>query len=217
MQYALYKILISSENKAMAHLINSILSGENVHAEMCEDVEDLDLSKKNPYHLFITDDIFDCEYLTSTVNSPVLYLVPYKDEDLKVKGIKFGCTCLDAPFSPFELAAMVESCLGMCGNHKKRVESTHFTLDKIHHEILYEGNKVTLTPKEYELFSLLIENKNTPLSKDFLLRKIWGLDTSMKTNVLPVFIERLREELQKHGCDPQVIKLVRGFGYEFND
>ncbi|MBU6246022.1 MAG: response regulator transcription factor [Actinomycetales bacterium] len=83
-------------------------------------------------------------------------------------------------------------------------------LDYRRHGVWCSGEQVQLSPTEFRLLRLLMEHVGEVLSKDTLLRRIWGLDGLAETTVVETYVSYLRRKLGDH----LVIRTVRGFGYE---
>ena len=74
---------------------------------------------------------------------------------------------------------------------------------------------LTLSPKEYKILELFIQNPKRVWSRDQLLEKIWGVDFIGDTKTVDVHIRWLREKVEDEPSSPQLIRTVRGFGYRF--
>ena len=78
-----------------------------------------------------------------------------------------------------------------------------------------DGTDLTLSPKEYKILELFIQNPKRVWSRDQLLEKIWGVDFIGDTKTVDVHIRWLREKVEQEPSSPQLIRTVRGFGYRF--
>ncbi len=88
------------------------------------------------------------------------------------------------------------------------------TINTLSHKVYISGNEIALTFKEYELLSLLIQNKNIAMSRSVLMNKIWGIDFEGETRTLDAHIRSLRQKLGKNG---HLIETVRNVGYRVTD
>lgn len=79
------------------------------------------------------------------------------------------------------------------------------------YEVTFEGQKLELTRKEYDLLKLLVENSNHVCTRDVILEQVWGYETEVETNVVDVYIRHLRSKLQTE--ELPYIETVRGVGY----
>src|SRR5699024_4461961 len=82
------------------------------------------------------------------------------------------------------------------------------------YEVLFQGRKLELTPKEFELLHYLATNQVKVLSRDQILNAVWNYEYAGETRIVDVHISHLREKIEKDTKQPQYIKTVRGFGYK---
>ena len=83
--------------------------------------------------------------------------------------------------------------------------------------VFKNGEEVFLTSVEYKLLLILIQNKNTVLSRSKILEKLWDVTYDfVNDNTLTVYIKRLREKIEDNSADPKYILTVRGMGYKWN-
>jgi len=151
---------------------------------------------------------------------PVIMLTARDEVMDKVAGLDGGADdYMTKPFAIEELLARIRLVL------KKRVtpsagrgqNETKFTLGKLQmdiprYEVHYDGNKVELTHREFELLRVLLENKNIVISRDTLLQKVCGYDYMGETNIIDVYVRYLRSKLDDvYGV--KIIQTVRGVGY----
>ena len=87
-------------------------------------------------------------------------------------------------------------------------------IDNLAHIVYVDNEKIEITPKEYELLKYLIENKNIALSRESLLRNIWGYDYFGDDRTVDTHIKTLRKRLGKY---KNIIKTVRGMGYKIEE
>ncbi len=79
---------------------------------------------------------------------------------------------------------------------------------------MFQGRKLELTPKEFELLHYLATNQGKVLSRDQILNAVWNYEYAGETRIVDVHISHLREKIEKDTKQPQYIKTVRGFGYK---
>jgi two-component system alkaline phosphatase synthesis response regulator PhoP len=122
------------------------------------------------------------------------------------------------PFSPRELVARIKAIFRRIKEYRaddekikdEIIEVGKIKIDISRHEVIYEGQKIILTPKEFELLRYLIINQGRVLSRDLLLEKIWGYEYAGDTRTVDVHIRRIRKKLNS-----DYIATVRGVGYKF--
>jgi len=88
-------------------------------------------------------------------------------------------------------------------------------LDENRHTVTFKEEAVELSPTEFNLLAVLIQNKNKVITKERLLDLIWGLDFATSTNVVDTYISYLRKKLHRDGFEG--IKTIRGVGFKLED
>lgn len=95
---------------------------------------------------------------------------------------------------------------------KQQLQIDNLTVDKESREIVREGHKIDLTPKEYDLLLYLLENKNRVLNREQIINQVWGYDFIGDTNVVDVYIRYIRKKID-FDFDVKLIQTIRGVGY----
>jgi two-component system alkaline phosphatase synthesis response regulator PhoP len=150
-----------------------------------------------------------------TEDIPVIMVTARGAEYDKVQGLDLGADDYIAkPFGMAELAARVRARLRRSAVHSAAdvLISGELTLDNKAHTVSIAGESVSLTPKEYELLHLLMENRGTAFSREQLLERIWDYSYTGGTRTVDVHIQTLRAKL---GACGDMIETVRGMGYRF--
>lgn len=147
---------------------------------------------------------------------PVIMMTAKGSEYDKVLGLNLGADDYIAkPFGIMELVARVKALLRRTEGSKKEKEynigSLFVNIDK--HIVKVEGEEISLTLKEFELLSLLLENRNIVLTRDKILETIWGYNFDGETRTVDVHIRTLRAKLKEAG---NLINTVRGIGYKID-
>lgn len=151
---------------------------------------------------------------------PVIILSARSDEIDKVVGFRMGVDDYQTkPFSPTELALRVKAVLRRSKEQKMKSENSlkygGLTLDYDKRVVEINGQKVELTPKEFELLWLMASNPNRVFTKAHLLDKIWDSSFYGDDNTVTVHIRKLREKIETDPSKPAYIKTVWGTGYKF--
>jgi two-component system, OmpR family, alkaline phosphatase synthesis response regulator PhoP len=151
-----------------------------------------------------------------THDLPVLVLTARSAEMDKLLGFEQGADdYLTKPFSPRELVARVKALL-------RRTKPTGaarslgvgpLRVDLEAHVATCDGGRLDLTPREFDLLAFLARNPGRALSRDELLRKVWGYDYVGETRTVDVHVRRLRAKLGEHH---EMIETVLGAGYKLN-
>lgn len=150
-----------------------------------------------------------------TAGVPVMMITAKDTEFDKVKGLDLGADdYLAKPFGMAELIARVRARLRRAAPREKEDALTlgGITLDRRAHTVRVNGETVALTPKEYDLLSLLMENRGMALSREQLLERVWDYGYDGGTRTVDVHIQTLRAKLGDCGG---TIETVRGVGYRF--
>ncbi|WP_258297967.1 response regulator transcription factor [Paenibacillus peoriae] len=93
-----------------------------------------------------------------------------------------------------------------------RLQVDSLVLERKTRSVMREGNRIELTPKEFDLLLYLMEHKNQVLQRDQMIQNVWGFDFVGDTNVVDVYIRYVRKKID-HGYKKKLIKTVRGVGY----
>ncbi len=152
---------------------------------------------------------------------PVIMLTAKNSEYDKVMGLDAGADDYVAkPFGIMELVARIKALLRRTQKHvqsnqsdtKLEVGNLKVYLDK--HVVKVDGEQISLTLKEYELLTMLMENKGVVLNRDQLLNKIWGYEFDGESRTVDVHIRTLRAKLKSAG---NLIETIRGVGYKIGE
>lgn len=154
----------------------------------------------------------------STCDVPVILLTAKSDRLDKIKGLDCGADdYITKPFDILELISRIKAVL------RRSVPNTavsaklccaSIVMNTPSHKVYADDKEITLTYKEYELLKLLIENKNTVISRNVLMNKVWGTDFEGETRTVDVHIRTLRQKLGEAGA---LIETVRNVGYRVTD
>ncbi|MFN2363949.1 MAG: response regulator [Halarsenatibacteraceae bacterium] len=148
---------------------------------------------------------------------PIIMLTARTEEIDRVVGLEMGADdYVSKPFSMRELIARVKAVLRRTRDYKnlanesEEISSGKLSINLTSHQAIFNEQIIELTPKEYELIKLLLQNPDRVFTRDNLLDKIWGYDYYGDTRTVDVHIRRIRKKIS-----PEIIKTVRGVGYKF--
>ena len=148
--------------------------------------------------------------------TPVILLTARQDRDDVRMGFELGADdFVRKPFGIEELTLRVAAVLRRSGVEPgvSVLRAGEVELDSRAHRVLCAGDEVDLSATEFRLLQMLMESPDDVLTKDLLLRRIWGLDASTETTVVETYISYLRRKLGLHAT----IRTVRGVGYQLTD
>jgi two-component system alkaline phosphatase synthesis response regulator PhoP len=151
----------------------------------------------------------------ATRDLPIIVLTARSAEMDKLLGFEHGADdYLTKPFSPRELVARAQALLRRAQPSRAEAEFSagELTVSTAAREATYRGKRLSLTPREFELLAFFARNPGRVLSREELLRKVWGYDYVGETRTVDVHVRRLRAQLETKG---KLIQTVTGAGYKF--
>ena len=156
-------------------------------------------------------------------STPVLMLTARGELDDKVRGLKIGADdYLTKPFEAPELLARIEALMRRAPVEHEyaqaQMENFSFAsvfVDFNQAEVLRQGEKVEMSAREFHLLKFFILNREKLLSRENLLKEVWGYDSTPNTRTVDVHVAWLRQKLETVPSHPRHILTVHGFGYKF--
>ncbi len=223
----MYHILVVDDEQKIRNVIKEYLLFEDYQVTEAEDgMSAIGLCKLKDFDLIIMDvmmpklDGFSaCKEIKKIKDLPIIMVSARGEEYDKLFGFELGIDdYITKPFSPKELIARVKVVLAR--HYQKpgttdKPENLRFSgleIDVAGRMIFVDGNRVELTPKEYDLLFYLIGHKNVALSREKLLSDIWGYDFFGDDRTIDTHIKNLRNHL---GPYRDFIVTARGVGYKF--
>jgi DNA-binding response OmpR family regulator len=147
---------------------------------------------------------------------PIILLTARDAIPDKVSGLDLGANdYVTKPFSIEELLARIRALLRLSKqqfNEENVVAAADLRIDLKAREVTRHGQKIELTPKEFDLLYYLVKHKETVLPREQILSEVWGYDFVGDTNIIDVYIRYLRQKVDK-GFKPKLIHTCRGVGY----
>ncbi len=221
----MYKLLVVDDEAKIREVIREYAEFNGYEVTEAEDgMGAVGLCKLNKYDLVILDimmpklDGFSaCKEIKKIQDVPIIMLSARGEEYDKLFGFELGIDdYVVKPFSPKELMARINVVLERRNSSKKDTADTllfgGLSINIAARTVTVDGERVELTPKEYELLFYLIKNRNIALSRDKLLSDIWGYDFFGDDRTIDTHIKNLRNNL---GPYRDYIVTLRGVGYKF--
>ncbi|WP_406433362.1 response regulator transcription factor [Streptomyces sp. NBC_00631] len=152
---------------------------------------------------------------------PILVLSARQASDEKVAALDAGADdYITKPFSMDELLARLRAAVRRTQEvplapETTRVETDDFTIDLLARKAVRAGHDVRLTPTEWHLLEILVTNPGRLVTQKHLLREVWGVTQSAKTNYLRVYMAQLRRKLEADPSHPRYLITEPGMGYRF--
>jgi DNA-binding response OmpR family regulator len=147
---------------------------------------------------------------------PVLILSARHEVDDKIAGLNLGADdYLTKPFSFGELLARLRSLVRRHAGQKKTVlENRGIRLDLLKHEVTLDGEMVPLTQREFALLEFFLQNPARVLTRTQIAEQIWDCHFDMETNLVDVYVAKLRGKLRRASESEPMFQSVRGVGYK---
>lgn len=148
---------------------------------------------------------------------PIVMATAKGSEYDRIQGLDLGADYyLTKPFGVMELISCVKAVLRRCGaeDEKSTLNACGISKNTLEHTVSANGERVTLTYKEYELLKLFLSHMGTAFTREQLMELIWGTDYMGETRTIDMHIRTLRQKLGKCG---ESIKTVRNVGYRMEE
>lgn len=148
---------------------------------------------------------------------PIVMATAKGSEYDKIQGLDLGADYyLTKPFGVMELISCVKAVLRRCGaeDEKGTLNACGISMNTAEHTVSADGERITLTYKEYELLKLFLSHMGTAFTREQLMELIWGTDYMGETRTIDMHIRTLRQKLGKCG---ESIKTVRNVGYRMEE
>ena len=229
----MYHILVVDDESRIRAIIRKYAEFEG-HAvtEAGDGMEAVVLCRKESFDLIIMDimmpelDGFSaCREIRKITQTPIIMLSARGEEYDKINGFELGIDdYVVKPFSPKELMLRIEAVMKRVGRNTEaavRPQNQIIELDggglraDLTARIVYiDGQRVDMSPKEYDLFFYMLENRNIALSREKLISEVWGYDFYGDARTLDTHIKLLRKSLGRYSV---YIVTLRGMGYRFEE
>lgn len=145
---------------------------------------------------------------------PVIYLTAKDDVVSKVRGLRLGAEdYMVKPFEMLELLVRIEKVLERTGRARRMLEIRDIQVDLVRHQVTKNEVIVNLKPMEYDLFVLLLQNRNIALGREEILRRVWGDEFLGESRTVDVHIGQLRKKLDLY----EEIRTIPKLGYRLEE
>ena len=222
-------ILVCDDDKEIAGAIEIYLRNEGYEVfRACNGIEALDCINKEEIHLILMDVMMPkMDGIQATMkireerNIPIIILSAKSEDYDKITGLNVGADdYITKPFNPLELIARVKSNLRRYMNFgtitaKSSVYRTGgLELDNEEKKVTVDGEEVALTPTEFKIMKLLMENQGRVYSMEQIYENVWNEPAYNPENTVAVHIRRIREKIEIDPKNPRYLKVVWGIGYK---
>ena len=223
------RILVVDDEKEIADLVCLCLEREGFTAEVYTDGnEALEKIQSEEFDLAIldimlpgTDGFSLCAEIRKKYNYPVIMLTAKTDFSDRISGLSLGADdYVTKPFNPPELIARVKAQLRRYKQYndapssESTIEIAGLMINTLNRTCTLYGEELTLTPTEFGILRLLLENAGKVISTEEIFEKVWGEKYLDSNNTVMVHIRRLRDKMHERPKNPKFIKTVWGVGYK---
>lgn len=220
-----YKILVIDDDVELCELLNEYLQTEGYSIQAVHNgLEGAEIATENSYDIIILDvmlpgmDGFEVlKRIRATKTTPVLMLTAKGDDIEKILGLEMGADdYLPKPYNPRELLARIKAILRRSNTAKEEsntpavVNTGNFLLDNSRLTASYKGTDLRLTVVEFNILSMLISNRGRAVTRDEIAEEVLGRELSTFDRSIDVHVSNIR----KKASDPDIIKSIRGAGYQ---
>ena len=227
----MYNILVCDDEKDIVSALEIYLTSEGYRVfKAYNGKEALGVIQKEDIHLVLLDVMMpEMDGITAMVeirkitNIPVILLTAKSEDNDKVLGLNIGADdYITKPFNPIEVMARVKSQLRRYmslggGAVKPSVLAVGgIELDDNAKIVTVDGDVVNLTPTEYDILKLFMENTDTVFSPKDIYRRVWNDSPIGAERTVAVHIRHLREKIEITPAEPRYIKVVWGKGYKMS-
>lgn len=216
------KILIIEDEEAIAKMIAMNLKVADYEVKLYYDGREAAdaLAEMHDYDLALLDVMLPglngfqlLEYMKS-YEIPVIFLTAKDDLGSKIQGLKGGAEdYIVKPFEILELMVRIEKVLARTKRFSNVIQVLNMEINFEEHTVRQDGTEIPLKPMEFELLAVLAKNKNIAISRENLLRMVWGVDYVGETRTVDVHIGQLRKKLGLN----EAIRTVSKMGYRLEE
>jgi len=207
------RILLASSDLMHARMTCFLLKDVGYEVELIEEEQTLhNRTRQGQIDLVLLDADFVgaggykiCRELRAQYHTPVIFLAEECSVADRVRALKLGADdVLNKPFNPTELLARIEAVMRRYGDESLQIYSTYepisvgpLHLDPVQRKVVIRDERTeNLTEREFQLLYYLVQNARGVLNSRQLLRRVWGLEDVTDSNLVPVYIGRLRRKIE---------------------
>ena len=226
----MYNILVCDDDKEIVEAIEIYLSQEGYKVLKAYDGEEaLKLLDKHKVDLLIIDVMMPrLDGIRATLkirekqNMPIIILSAKSEDADKILGLNVGADdYMTKPFNPLELTARVKSQLrrytqlvNLCESIDSIYRVDGLEINDRNRTVTVEGREVKMTPIEYKILRLLVQERGKVLSISQIYESIWHMQAIGADNTIAVHIRHIREKIESNPKEPRYLKVVWGTGYK---
>ncbi len=222
------RILVVDDDPIGGRMLQFLLSEQGYSVDIVDNARGaLSLVERNPPDLMLLDvnlpqlsgfEIYQ-RLRDSSYDFPVIFVTAKGELEDRLQGLRMGADdYICKPFQPAELAARVDTVMR---RYRKSGSDTHVLSSDMEVDVtalqvtLPDHRQVRLTPTEMKLLLHFIQHRGQTLSREDLMDAVWGEGYAGESNIVDVYIRRLRRKIERDATNPALIQSARGVGYKY--
>jgi two-component system response regulator MtrA len=222
------KILVIDDDASLAEMLQIVLRQEGFQTAWCARGDQaMDAFHSEKPDLVLLDlmlpgrgGVAICQDIRAESGVPIVMLTAKSDTNDVVRGLEAGADdYVPKPFAPKELVARVRTRLRR-STPTKDVETLKIgdlTIAVEAHQVRKGGELISVTPLEFDLLLALARHPKHVLTREQLLKQVWGYQNPADTRLVNVHIQRLRSKIERDPDNPEIVVTVRGVGYRASE
>ncbi len=223
-------ILIYNQTAANMEVLKIFLTQDGYHVYVMNNLNDVIKRLDNKdIHLVIMDIDFPTKdginrlkAIRKVERMPIIVLSANNNEHMKIAALNAGADdYVINPYHPLVFMAIVNSqfrryteLANMCENIGKIYRFDDLMIDDVLRKVTVSGREVKLTPIEYKILRLLVQDRGKVFSINQIYEEIWNMQAIGADNTIAVHIRHIREKIERNPKEPQYLKVVWGTGYK---
>lgn len=224
------RILVVDDDPIGGRMLQFLLSEQGYHVDIVDNARGaLALVERTPPDLMLLDvnlpqlngfDLYQ-RLRDQSYDLPVIFVTAKGELEDRLQGLRMGADdYICKPFQPAELAARVDAVLRryrkVHGGDQQQLHTGELGVDISTLQVTLPDHRVVrLTPTEMKLFLQLVQRPGQILSREDLLDAVWGEHYIGESNIVDVYIRRLRRKIERDAANPNLIQSARGVGYRY--
>ena len=217
------RVLVVDDDASLAEMLSIVLEGEGLTTSVVRSGDQVmaEFASFKPDVVLLDlmlpglDGMSVCRRIRATSAVPIIMLTAKSETPDVVAGLEAGADdYITKPFKNTELVARIRARLRRTDQLAEPLEFGDIVLDPAGHTVTRKGEPLDLTPLEFDLLACLLGSPEQVFTREILLQKVWGYHHPGDTKLVNVHMTRLRSKIEDDADDPQVIRTVRGVGYQ---
>ena len=217
------KILMVEDDEVIAEFLGKYFDNEEYEfTHVIKPSQGLNAIKKVSYDIIILDLTLPeidglelCKQMNSLTSTPIIISSARSDINDKLMALEHGADdYLAKPYDPRELEARIKTVLKRVGKIAPD-ENAAFIIDEQSSQIMHNNQALVLTPAEYQILKMFLENPSRTISRADIANSIDSMRFESGVESINVLIGRIRKKIEKIPSKPQLLKTIRGIGYRF--